>query len=102
MSVYVEAMLLLLPADAGGRTAPVSPREGSDRPYTLVDGHLGRARLFEGPPSLAPGDAARVMLELEADTADLVRDGAELQLLEHDQRVVGAVTILRVCRTTSV
>lgn len=99
MSVYVEAMLLLLPPDAGGRTAPVAPREGSYRPFArLDDGALSRALLFEGPPSLAPGDAARVILEVEADG---VADGDELALLEHDQRVVGSITVLRVCGRTS-
>lgn len=101
VSIYVEAMLLLLPADAGGRTAPVAPREGSYRPFTRVDGQLTRARLLEGPPLLAPGDAARVMLELEGRDAAAICDGAELQLLEHDQRVVGSVTVLRVCRSAA-
>lgn len=95
MSVYIEAMLLLLPPDAGGRSAPVAPREGSYRPYTRVDGWLGRARLLEGPPLLAPGDAARVMLELEGEPA--LHRGVELQILEHDERIVGAATVLRVC-----
>jgi hypothetical protein len=99
MSVYVEAMLLLLPPDAGGRTAPVAPREGSYRPFArLDDGPLIRALLFEGPPLVAPGDAARVMLEVEADQ---LRDGDELALLELDQRVVGSVTVLRVCGRAS-
>ncbi|HEY0156233.1 MAG TPA: hypothetical protein VGF28_02985 [Thermoanaerobaculia bacterium] len=98
MSLYVEAMLLLLPPDAGGRSAPVAPREGSYRPFTRLDGRLGRARLLEGPPLLAPGDAARVMLELE-DEAVVLHRGAELEILEHDQRIVGAATVLRVCGT---
>ena len=96
MSVYIEAMLLLLPPEAGGRSAPVAPREGSYRPFALVGDRVSRARLFEGPPLLAPGDGARVMLELEADDVPIA-DGAELQLLEHGGRVVGAVTVLRVC-----
>jgi translation elongation factor EF-Tu-like GTPase len=100
VSVYVEAMLLLLPPEAGGRSAPVAPREGSYRPFARLGDRLGRARLFEGPALLAPGDSARVMLELEVDAA-AIANGAELQLLEHDQRVVGAVTILRVCGDSS-
>jgi translation elongation factor EF-Tu-like GTPase len=96
MSVYVEAMLLLLPPEAGGRSAPVAPREGSYRPFARIGEQMSRARLFEGPPLLAPGDGARVMLELEVDAAS-IDDGAELQLLEHGGRVVGAVTVLRVC-----
>lgn len=95
MSVYIEAMLLLLPPDAGGRSAPVAPREGSYRPYTRYDGHLGRARLLEGPALLAPGDAARVMLEMEGEP--LLYRGAELEILEHGDRIVGAATVLRVC-----
>jgi translation elongation factor EF-Tu-like GTPase len=95
VSVYVEAMLLLLPPEAGGRSAPVAPREGSYRPFARLGARMSRARLFEGPPLLAPGDGARVMLELETDAA--IDDGAELELLEHGGRVVGAVTVLRVC-----
>ncbi|MDQ3281262.1 MAG: hypothetical protein M3Q69_07595 [Acidobacteriota bacterium] len=101
MSIYIEALLVMFPPDAGGRTAPVAPREGSYRPFTRLDGQLSRARLFEGPPLLAPGDAARVMLELESDAAAMIRDGAELQLFEHDERVVGALTVLRVCGRSS-
>jgi translation elongation factor EF-Tu-like GTPase len=96
VSVYVEAMLLLLPPEAGGRSAPIAPREGSYRPFARVGDRMSRAHLFEGPALLAPGDGARVMLELEVDAA-AIDDGAELQLLEHGGRVVGAVTVLRVC-----
>jgi translation elongation factor EF-Tu-like GTPase len=102
MSTFIEAMLLLLPADAGGRTAPVAPREGSYRPFVRIDDRVMRARLLEGPPLLAPGDEARVVMELERDDA-LVDDRSELRLLEHDEAVVGIVTVLRVCRhSTSV
>lgn len=97
MSVYIEAVLLLLPPDAGGRSAPVAPREGSYRPFTLLDGQLGRARLLEGPPLLAPGDSARVMLELEDGSPAALRCGAELQILEHGRRIVGAATVMRIC-----
>lgn len=95
MSVYLEAMLLLLPPEAGGRSGPVAPREGSYRPFAAVDGVLIRALLLEGPPLLAPGDAARVMIELEDDA--IVCEGAELPLCEHGG-VVGYLTVLRVCR----
>lgn len=100
VSVYVEAMLLLLPAEAGGRTAPVAPREGSYRPFALIEGELTRARLLEGPPLLGPGDAARVMLEVESGNAP-IQNGSELQLLEHGGRIVGSVTVLRVCGRAS-
>lgn len=100
MSVFIEAMLLLLPPDAGGRHAPVAPREGSYRPFVRIDDRLTRARLLEGPPLLAPGDEARVVLELERDDATF-DEVAELRLLEHDDAVVGIVTVLRVCRHSS-
>lgn len=96
MSTFLEAMLLLLPTDAGGRSAPVAPREGSYRPYARHGPRIVRARMIEGPPLLAPGDADRVMLELEADLAT-VRRGEELELLERDERVVGHLTVMRVC-----
>lgn len=95
MSVYVEAMLLLLPPDAGGRSAPVAPREGSYRPFARVGAQLCRARLFEGPPLLAPGDAARVLIELEEMLA--LGGDDEFQLLEREERVVGIASVLRVC-----
>ena len=96
MSTFLEAMLLLLPADAGGRSAPVAPREGSYRPFARHGPRVVRARLFEGPPLLGPGEEDRVLLELESDL-DSLRRGAELQLLELEERVVGVATVLRVC-----
>lgn len=96
MSTFLEAMLLLLPPDAGGRSAPVAPREGSYRPFARHGPRIVRARVFEGPPLLAPGEEDRVMLELESDI-DTLRCGEELQILERDQRVVGHLTVLRVC-----
>jgi translation elongation factor EF-Tu-like GTPase len=96
MSVFIEAMLLLLPPDAGGRHSPVAPREGSYRPFVRIDDSTSRVRLLEGPPLLVPGDEARVMLEVETESA-IVRSGAEYQLLEHDEQVVGILTVLRVC-----
>ena len=96
MSTFLEAMLLLLPPDAGGRSAPVAPREGSYRPFARHGPRIVRARLFEGPPLLGPGDEDRVMLELESEL-DTVRRGAELQILEAEERVVGVATVLRVC-----
>lgn len=96
MSTFLEAMLLLLPPDAGGRTAPVAPREGSYRPYARQGPRIVRARVFEGPPLLAPGESDRVVLELEDDFVGL-RRGAELEVLERDERVVGHLTVMRVC-----
>lgn len=100
MSSYVEATLLLLPHEAGGRETAVAPREGSYRPFAWIDDRLARIRLLEGPPQLAPGEEARVMLEIEADV-DL-RRGTELRVVELDDRVVGIATVLRVCRTVTV
>jgi translation elongation factor EF-Tu-like GTPase len=94
MSVFVEAMILLLPAEAGGRTGPVAPREGSYRPFVRIEGQIGRARLLEGPALLSPGEGARVMIELETDTPPV--EGCEFQLLEHDARIVGVASVLRV------
>ncbi|HYC88094.1 MAG TPA: hypothetical protein VEO54_02690 [Thermoanaerobaculia bacterium] len=96
MSTFLEAMLLLLPPDAGGRSAPVAPREGSYRPFARHGPRVVRARLFEGPPLLGPGEEDRVVLELESDI-DNVRRGVELQILESEERVVGVATVLRVC-----
>ncbi|HYH07211.1 MAG TPA: hypothetical protein VEK11_09170 [Thermoanaerobaculia bacterium] len=101
MSTYLEAMLLLLPPDAGGRSAPVAPREGSYRPFVAAGDVVTRARLIEGPPRLAPGDEARVMLEVESDAIPAY-DGSELHVLEHGQQLVGIVTVLRVCRSTNI
>jgi hypothetical protein len=86
MSTFIEAMLLLLPADAGGRTAPVAPREGSYRPFARHGPRTVRAR----------GEEDRVMLELESDIESLGR-GTELEILERDERVVGHLTVLRIC-----
>ena len=96
MSTFLEAMLLLLPSDAGGRSAPVAPREGSYRPFARHGPRVVRARLFEGPALLGPGEEDRVMLELESELA-AVRRGSELQILELGERVVGVATVLRVC-----
>ena len=96
MSTFLEAMLLLLPPDAGGRSAPVAPREGSYRPFARHGPRVVRACLFEGPPLLGPGEEDGVMLELESDI-DNVHRGAELEILEWGERVVGLATVLRVC-----
>jgi hypothetical protein len=96
MTLYLEATLLLLPTDAGGRRGAIEPRAGSYLPYLRGEARTTRARLIEGPPRLAPGDAARVVFEIEDHAADAVYAGAELALLERDARVVGSVTVLRV------
>jgi len=101
MSGFVEAMLLLFPPEAGGRHTPIAPREGSDRPFARVDGQTTRARLIEGPPLLAPGDEARVVVEIES-AEETLRAGSEFPLVEPEDRIVGIVTVLRVCRPLAV
>lgn len=100
VSSFIEATLLLLPPDAGGRATAVAPREGSYRPFAWIDRRLTRIRLLEGPPLLAPGEEARVVLEVEAEID--MRRGEELRVVEFDDRVVGIATVLRVCRTATV
>jgi hypothetical protein len=95
---YVEAMLLLLPPDAGGRTSAVAPREGSYWPLVRCGENLLRARVIEGPPLLAPGDEARVVVEIESEARAFFHPGAELRLVEDDDRYVGVLTVVRVCR----
>lgn len=100
MSAFIEAMLLLFPTDAGGRETAVAPRDGSYRPFACIDERRTRIRLLEGPSRLAPGEEARVVLEIE-DDVDVTR-GEELRVVELDDRVVGLATIVRVCRTATV
>lgn len=92
-------MVALIPTDAGGRALPIAPREGSYRPQArAAQGEpLLRIRFIEGPPSIAPGDAARVVVEIENDVQ--LAGGCELDVLEHD-RVVGLMTVTRVWITS--
>lgn len=91
MSDFLEAIVLLLPTETGGRAHAIAPREGSYRPLI----HGVHARFIEGPPTVAPGQAARVVVALEDGLE--VADGSELELVEHD-RVVGVLTVTRVWR----
>lgn len=75
-----------------------APRKGSYRPFVRHGGRIVRARVFEGPPRLGPGEADRVMVELESDPESLGR-GADLELLARDERLVGVLTVLRICRS---
>ena len=100
MSAYVEATLLLLPREAGGRQTAVAPRDGSYRPFAWIDEHLTRIRLLEGPAALAPGEEARVVLEIESDI-DMTR-GDEMRIVELEDRVVGIATVVRVCRAVAI
>ena len=96
---FLEAVLALMPADAGGRTSSVSPRDGSYRPFAVAaGGERLRIRVIEGPPTIAPGGNGSVVAELETPVrvADLIA-GMELDLIEHDRRV-GILMVTRLCR----
>ncbi len=97
MSHFLEAVALLLPPDAGGRDSAISPRDGSYRPFACSDQARIRIRMIEGPPSLEPGQAARVFVEVERGEVDSLAHGAELTLCENDT-IVGQLTVLRVIR----
>lgn len=101
MGSFLEVLVTLLPAEAGGRSRPIAPREGNYRPAVRVgaDAPALPVRFIEGPPTIAPGNDARALVELETDVfddADLL-PGAELDLVEREQ-VVGIVTVARVWR----
>jgi hypothetical protein len=97
MSDYLETIVSLYPPDAGGRALPIAPREGSYRPFARAGSSVLRLRFIEGPPLLGPGDAGRVVAEVETISCDeaLVEAGAELDLCELGGRVVGIVSVLR-------
>lgn len=101
MSGFLEAVVTMLPAEAGGRSTPVWPREGSYRPFARSQpgGPLLRVRFIEGPPTLWPGDSGRVVMEIEGagDGEELLTSGAELELVELDGPV-GLVTVARLWR----
>jgi len=98
MSYFLEAIALLLPSDAGGRAAAVSPRDGSYRPFALAAESRLRIRMIEGPPLLAPGQSARVVVEVESGAIESLVPGTELDLVEHDDAPIGILTVLRVMR----
>jgi translation elongation factor EF-Tu-like GTPase len=93
---FVEALVAFLPTDAGGRTRAIAPREGNYRPHArAAQGEprlrIGfRIRFIEGPPRIAPGEEAQVVVEIENDVQ--LAGGCELDVLEHD-RVVGLLTV---------
>jgi hypothetical protein len=102
MSDFIEAIVTLLPSEAGGRNDVVLPRDGSYRPFARFcpGGPLLRVRFIEGPPTLGPGDSGRVVLELETPGIDdaLLVSGAELELVEFAGSSVGLVTVTRLWR----
>ena len=96
----IEAMLFLLPHEAGGRSGTIWPREGNYRPYLRADEEsaLLRVRIIEGPPRIEPGSGALVMFEVESDALDSLIVGAELALLERAESI-GIVTVMRLWRS---
>ena len=96
---FLEALVTFLPSEAGGRRIPIAPREGSYRPFLRSSADPIRIRFIEGPPSIAPGQGGRVVVELESPLTENspLAAGAEFDLLEED-RVVGIFTVARVWR----
>jgi len=93
---FLEAVVLLLPPEVGGRAAAIAPREGSYRPL-VGSTHM---RFIEGPPTIEPGHGGRVVVELErvsGDEVDLV-PGRELEIIENE-RVVGLLMVTRLWRS---
>jgi translation elongation factor EF-Tu-like GTPase len=97
---FLEALVTFLPTDAGGRALPVAPREGTYRPHARAGAGepLLRIRFIEGPPLLAPGQHARVVVELESEVQ--LAAGCELDVLEHE-RIVGILSVSRVWLTAA-
>jgi len=87
---FLEATALFLPIEAGGRSEPVAPRQGSYRPRA---GSM-RVRFIEGPPTIEPGACARVVVEVEEGFLETVVAGSELQIIE-EGRIVGLLTVTR-------
>lgn len=96
---FLEALMTLLPAEAGGRTSSIAPRDGSYRPFAQsAGGGRLRIRVIEGPPTIAPGDNGSVVAEIETPVVfSELTAGMELDLIEHD-RCVGILRVMRLCR----
>ena len=97
---FLEAVVTLFPADAGGRERPIAPRDGNYRPALRWKGDEALPiRFIEGPPWIAPGQDGRVVAEIEAEAFDDagLAAGCELDLVERE-RVVGIVTVVRLWR----
>ena len=90
MGDFLEAVVLLLPPDAGGRIEPIAPREGSYRPL------LGtiRVRFIEGPPAIQPGTSGLVVIEMEGDPDRDLAAGTEVPIIE-ENRIIGLLTVIR-------
>ena len=81
-----------------------SGRESFSPDASYYDGPMpaDRMRFIEGPPNIEPGQAARVVVEIE-EPADLLHltAGTELEIVE-EERVVGILTVTRLCRAIAV
>ena len=95
MATFLEAIVTMLPADAGGRASVFAPRDGSYRPFVRVDDAMLRVRFIEGPPVVAPGDTARVVAQIEDDDVTELPRGRELDLFEHGVNSVGFLMVAR-------
>lgn len=101
MSDFVEAVVTLIPAEAGGRRSAIFPRLGSYRPFVSIGGGARfRIRVIEGPPSIAPGHAGQVVAEIEGAAYGGLGAGAELDLIE-DGQCVGILHVTRLCRAVT-
>ena len=96
MPDFLEALITLIPSEAGGRTSAIYPRHGSYRPFLAAGGERLRIRVIEGPPSIAPGHEGKIVAEIETPARDFVA-GAELEVIEND-RCVGILSVTRLCR----
>ena len=100
MGDFAEAFVTFLPSEVGGRHSPIAPRDGNYYPFLRLGDALLCIRFIEGPSSIAPGDAASVVIEVEmppGEQSPLVV-GMELDLVDSD-RVVGIFTVARVWRS---
>lgn len=99
MSDFIEALVTLIPSEAGGRASAIFPRYGSYRPFVSTSGgERLRIRIIEGPPSIAPGHDGRIVAEIETPAGSLqVAAGVELDLIENE-RCVGILSVTRLCR----
>jgi hypothetical protein len=106
VSGFLEAIVTLLPTDAGGRIHPIAPRDGNYCPAlrsSLQSAPSIPIRFIEGPPWIAPGQEGRVVVEIEGGGLDCAGFGLGLELeLVEGLRVVGILTVVRFWREAMV
>jgi len=99
VSEFVELFVTFLPSDAGGRTDPIAPRDGTYRPVLRArHGASARVIFLEGPPQIAPGDGAIVVAQFEERGDEALVAGDDLDVVEPGERLVGLATLMRVMR----